>query len=407
MSLKNIKKDFPIFLYKGPFVYLDSAATSQKPQSVIDALEKFYTHYNSNVHRGIYELGETATILYEQARDKVAYFINAPYREEIIFTSGATEGINNIAFYFATSILHPGDEILLTQAEHHANLLPWQEVTRKTGAVLKYIPINKETLCCENPENFLTNKTKFVSITSYSNIIGDIWGPEKLKEFIYRAHTQKAYVLVDAAQSIAHEKIDIQKLDPDFMVFSGHKVFGPTGIGVLYIKKYLHDIIPPFKKGGSMVQQVTFTDATWAPAPQKFEAGTPHISGAIGLGVALDYFTEHFDYKDLAQYESALCYNFYEGLSKISFINIISNKERLKAGGHLISFSVDNIHAHDIASALGSKGIAVRAGALCAQPIVNLLGFDSLTRVSVAPYVTQENIEYTLREIFCAINNLK
>ena len=341
MNFKKIRDDFPIFskieqsgqnlVHGHKYVYLDSAATTHKPQVVIDSLVDFYTLHNANVHRGLYESGEQATALYEGAREKIAKFINAKKTSEIIFTSGTTESINFVAQTWATSNLKPGDEILLTQAEHHSNLLPWQRVAKQTGAVLKFITINPKTFKLEqnvleqnSPEQWVTSRTKLVAVTYVSNILGDIWDAGVsdtcvsdtcvhdtraglLENLLNTAKEHGAKILIDAAQAVAHRKIDLQTLDVDFMAFSGHKMFGPTGIGVLYIKSDLHDQIEPYKVGGGMVNSVSFDSASWAQAPQKFEAGTPAIAQVIGLGAAVDYISQNLDFDQVAKHEAVLC----------------------------------------------------------------------------------------------------
>jgi cysteine desulfurase/selenocysteine lyase len=403
MDLKKIRENFPIFSKKDAagckFVYLDSAATTHKPQTVIDSMVDFYTLYNSNVHRGLYESGEQATILYEKSREKLAKFINASKSSEIIFTSGTTESINFVAQAWATSNLKPGDEILITQAEHHSNLLPWQRVAAKTGAVLKFIPINPKTFKVQKPEQYVTSKTKLVAVTYISNVLGDIWEHGQLENLINAAKKNGAKVLLDAAQAVAHRKIDVQALNVDFMAFSGHKMFGPTGIGVLYIKSDLHDIVEPYQVGGGMVNSVSFESASWAQAPQKFEAGTPPISQAIGLGAAVDYMSQNLNFDEIANHEAILSQRLLAELTKIKKIKIAGNTQELEKHGHLVCFAVDGVHAHDIAGYLGGKGISVRAGHHCAQPLVKSLGFESLVRVSFAVYNTVQDVDIFITEL--------
>jgi cysteine desulfurase / selenocysteine lyase len=412
MEIHKIRKDFPIFQCppgQGKrLVYLDSGATSQKPQAVIDAVVSFYTTSCSNVHRALYELGECATTSYETARDTVAAFINANKREEIIFTKGTTEGINFIAAAWAARTLKPGDEIVVTQAEHHSNLLPWQFVAQQTGAKLVFVSIDPKTFCVKNPTSVLSSKTKLVAITQSSNVIGPIWdsATNEFENFIATAHKHGALVLIDAAQSIAHKKIDVQKLGADFLVFSGHKVFGPTGIGVLYINHKHHAAVEPYQRGGGMVFSVEFNDASWADSPLKYEAGTPPIAQAIGLGAAIDYMNKNFDYAALHKHEASLCSMLIDGLQKMPRVKIAGNIERLRREGHLVSMAFEGAHPHDIASMLGSRGVATRAGHHCAQPLAKHLGFESLLRVSIAAYNTTHDIEIFLMELEQSLKTL-
>lgn len=401
MDPRNIRQDFPIFQRPDnkQFVYLDNAATAHKPQVVIETINDFYRSSYATVHRALYELGEIATTQYEASRDKIASFINARHREEIIFTKGTTEGLNFIATAWAREYLKPGDEILVTHAEHHANLIPWQQVAAQTGARLVFIPINPKTFNLETPEKFLTKNTKLVAVTHMSNVLGPLWDNGQLEKFITQAHAQGAYVALDAAQSVAHTKVDVQKLGADFVAFSGHKMFGPTGIGVLYIAQHLHDMVHPYHYGGSMIREVTFTSATWAPSPQKFEAGTPPIAEVIGLGAAIDYMKNSINYDELKLHEAQLCSTLISALERIDDVTILGNKERLMQEGHLVSIAFKKAHAHDIAALLGYNGVATRAGNLCAQPLINHLGFESVLRISLAAYNTEHDIQTLLHEL--------
>jgi len=412
MDIAKKRQDFPIFSGR-KLIYLDTSATAQKPATVIDALARFYTYNNANTHRGLYELGESSTTHYELTREKVAQFINAKYPNEIIFTKGTTEGINFIASSWVEQHLTHGDEIVLTQAEHHANLLPWQRVAQKTGAKLVFIPIDLETYKTQNPEKYITSRTKLLAVTYSSNVLGDIWDERKqeLENLITLAHAVGARVLIDAAQAVMHRRIDIQKLNPDFLVFSGHKMMGPMGIGVLYIKQALHDAVQPYQVGGSMVFSVSFEQATWAASPQKFEAGTQPVAEVFGLGAAIDYINENIDFDQLRQHEARLCSMLIDGLEKLEHdikikIHIAGNKNWLREHGHLVSFAITGVHPHDIASYLGAKNIAVRAGHHCAQPLVNLLSIDSLLRVSFGVYNTPEEVEIFLQELTSAVKLL-
>lgn len=409
----QLKKDFPFFSQttknNKAVTYLDSAATSHKPTAVITTLHDFYTKYNANVHRGLYDLGEDATMLYEEARTKVAKFINAKHQEEIVFTRGTTEGINFIASTWAMDSLTAQDHIVLTQAEHHANLLPWQHVAKKTGAKLVFIEIDPETFTLKNPEAYLTPQTKLLAVTQESNVLGPIWDTEneQLEKLILLAHQQGARVLIDAAQIPLHQKLDVQKLNADFVVFSGHKMLGPTGIGVLYIKNTLHHQVAPYQRGGTMVHAVSFAAATWAPAPHKYEAGTPPIADAIGLGTAIDYFAKNISYPDLLAHETALCAHLINGLQAIEDITIVGYQPFIKNSGHLVSFATNNIHAHDLAAFLNIHNISIRAGHHCAQPLINHLGFESLARVSFALYNTKEDVDIFLTNLVKAITFFK
>ncbi len=413
MNTINYKKDFPIFQAASTnktdnnFVYLDSAATSQKPQLVIDAITHFYTKSYATVHRSLYPHGEFATKEYEAIRAKTAQFINAKHSEEIIFTKGTTEGINFIADTWAKQHIKAGDEIVLTQVEHHANLLPWQRVAHQTGARLTFIPLNRATYMLDYQDSLITERTKIVAVTHSSNVLGQVWQDGHLEQLIARAHQLGARVLLDAAQSVAHQQINVQRLNPDFLVFSTHKVYGPTGLGILYIKKELHDHIEPYQVGGSMIHSATYESAIWDKAPQKFEAGTPPIASVMGWGAAIDYITKNSNFTALQKHEIDLCKALVSQLQELEDVSIVGNLEHLKNHGHLVCFMIKNIHAHDIASYLGSQNIAVRAGHHCAQPLINILGVDSLLRVSLGIYNTQEDIDQYVSVLKKAIMYLK
>lgn len=389
--MNRIKKDFPLLQKK--IIYFDNAATSQKPQQVIDAMTHFYELQNSTIHRSVYSFGEQATTLYEQARAKVAQFINAD-AHEVIFTKGATESINAVATGWALDHLKAGDEILLTQMEHHSNLLPWQYVAQRTGAILKFIPVLSDgTLDMNSIDQLITKKTKLVSCVHVSNALGT---HNDIATIIKKAHAQGAKVLIDAAQSVAHQRIDVKKLQCDFLVFSGHKMMGPTGIGVLYLKKELHEQMQPYEFGGGMVYEVDFTHASWLKAPHKFEAGTPPIAQAIGLGAAIDYLNTHIDFKQLHTHEAELCRILIEGLQKNPNIHILGPIDQLKTQGHLVSFVVKDMHAHDVATYLSNHGICVRAGHHCAQPLAKLMNIPASVRASFYAYNTREEVEKLL-----------
>jgi len=399
---KGSKQPLPFSVAKAMenrLVYLDNAASTHKPDSVIDIISIFYSTSYATVHRALYDMGEQATTQYEQVRTKVQAFIHAAQPEEIIFTKGTTESINFIAQSWALQHLKAGDQIVLTQAEHHANLLPWQRIAIQTGAELVFIPVDPKTFQLINPENYISQKTKLVAVAHSSNVLGSLWQFGQLESLITKAHAVGAKVLIDAAQSIAHQHIDVEKLNADFLAFSAHKMFGPTGVGVLYIKKELHDDVQPYQLGGSMVYEVTFDQASWAKAPQKFEAGTPPIAAIMGLGAAIDFITQHIKFDQLKEFEAKLCKQLLDGLNAIPGIVIAGDQQTIARQGHIVSFAVPALHPHDIASHLGSKNIAIRAGHHCAQPLVTHLGFQSLLRVSVAAYTTPQDIDIFLFEL--------
>jgi cysteine desulfurase / selenocysteine lyase len=388
----DIRNTFPFLQKEKPLIFLDNAATTQKPQSVIDALSDFYSNHYSTIHRGIYSSGEKATQLYQGAREKVATFIGAR-PEETIFTKGTTEGINFVAATWGDENLNAGDEILLTQMEHHANIAPWQELAQRKGLAIKFIPLTSEgTLDLSKLPELLTPKTKLVGVTHISNVLGTL---NPIDTIVAQAHKVGARVLVDAAQSVGHIPINVAALDVDFLVFSGHKMLAPTGIGVLYIKKELHDSVPPYQFGGGMIKRLTLSDASYVNAPERYEAGTPPIAQAIGLGAAVDYLNS-IGFEKLSQYESELCAHLIDGLSQISNITLVGPLDQLRQHGHLVSFAVEGVHAHDVAAFLDKHNIAIRAGHFCAQPLIEVLGKNSLNRISLYLYNTKEEINYLL-----------
>jgi len=401
MSLIELKSRFPIFQKEKTLVYLDSAATSQKPKSVIDAVTKFYAEENATVHRGVYRLSEMATARYELVRAKVAQFINASDCCEIIFTSGTTDAINLVAHGWTMNNVGPGDEIVTTEVEHHANLLPMQMVAKEKGATLRFIGLDKSTffLDVSNIDEVINEKTKFVAITHSSNVLGEVWRDGDLEKVIARTKAVGAKILIDGAQSVAHRKVDMQDLGADFFAFSAHKMLGPTGLGVLYIKKDLLDEVEPFRFGGSMVRSVSLKDFSYDVAPSKFEAGTPPIAQVIGLGAAIDFFNEHVDFDALCRYEAKLCEKMVDGMSRIDGVTIFGNQDEMKRNGHLVSFTLKNVHAHDVAALLGENDIAVRAGHHCAQPLVKSLIVEALVRVSLYMYNTEEDVDLFLKEL--------
>lgn len=390
-DVEDIRKDFPILkrLVNGkPLVYLDNAATSQKPQIVIDALNQYYTFDNANIHRGLYFLSELATDQYETARLKVKEFINALSASEIIFVRGTTEAINLVASTLCRAkIFNSGDEVLITHMEHHANIVPWQLITDRKQIKLKVIPINDNGEIDLNAyESLLTDKTKLVSVVHISNTLGTI---NPVKKIIEIAHSKGIPVLVDGAQSVPHLKIDVQDLDADFYAFSGHKVFGPTGIGVLYGKTEFLEMMPPYQGGGSMIRTVTFEKTTFDDLPGKFEAGTPNIAGAIGLGAAIDYLNQ-FERNDLTNYEDTLLKYATEKLSEIDGLRIIGNA---KDKASVISFVIDGIHPYDIGTIIDTDGIAIRTGHHCTQPIMERFNVPATARASFSFYNTKEEID--------------
>lgn len=384
----NFKDEFPI-LQERKISYLDSGATTQKPQCVIDAIESYYKECNANPHRGAYSLSIEATEKYESTRGKIAKFINAKNREEIIFSKNATESLNLIAYSYGLDNLKKDDEVVLSIMEHHSNLVPWQYVTEKTNSKLKFMYINKDyELSKEEIESKITDKTKVVGITHVSNVLGTI---NNVKEIIKYAHKKGAVVIVDASQSIPHMKIDVQDLDADFLVFSGHKMFAPLGIGVLYGKKELLNKMTPFLMGGDMIEYVYEQNTTFAPLPNKFEAGTQNVEGVIGLGSAIDYI-EKIGYKEIQNVEEAITKYAVNELSKLDFLELYITPH-LENHSTVISFNIKGVHPHDVASILDSNGVCVRSGNHCAQPLLRYLGMDSTCRASFSIYNTKEDVD--------------
>ena len=384
----NFKDEFPI-LQERKISYLDSGATTQKPQCVIDAIESYYKECNANPHRGAYSLSIEATEKYETTREKIAKFINAKNREEIIFSKNATESLNLIAYSYGLDNLKKDDEVVLSIMEHHSNLVPWQYVTKKTNSKLKFMYINKDyELSKEEIESKITDKTKVVGITHVSNVLGTI---NNVKEIIKYAHKKGAVVIVDASQSIPHMKIDVQDLDADFLVFSGHKMFAPLGIGVLYGKKELLNKMTPFLMGGDMIEYVYEQNTTFAPLPNKFEAGTQNVEGVIGLGAAIDYI-EKIGYKEIQNVEEAITKYAVNELSKLDFLELYITPH-LENHSSVISFNIKGVHPHDVASILDSNGVCVRSGNHCAQPLLRYLGMDSTCRASFSIYNTKEDVD--------------
>ncbi len=384
---KKIKEDFPIFRNNPDLVFLDNASTTQKPQSVIDTLSHYYENYNSNIHRGIYQIAEKATAAYEKSRDKVTKFIGAGDRRSIVFTKGTTESINLVANSWGGQNLKPGDEVLITEMEHHSNIIPWQLICERTGADLKYIPINEDgTLDLSNPEKYFKNKTKIVCVIHQSNVFGTV---NPITEIVKYAHEVGALVLVDGAQSTPHHRVNVTELNCDFFAFSGHKMMGPTGVGALYTKPEILEAMNPFLGGGEMIRKVTLEGSTWNDIPWKFEAGTPNIAQVIGLGSAIDYINK-IGTDTITDYENELLKYAQEKLQSISGINIYGTA---KDKGAVISFNLEKIHPHDVAHILDTYGIAIRAGHHCAQPIMKKLNVAATNRASFYIYNTLAEID--------------
>ncbi|GLB59717.1 cysteine desulfurase [Cytobacillus sp. NCCP-133] len=392
MNAREIRQMFPILdqeVNGKPLVYLDSAATSQKPVPVIEALDKYYREYNSNVHRGVHTLGTRATDGYEGAREKVRKFIHAKSTEEVIFTRGTTTAINTVAASYGRDNLNEGDEIVISYMEHHSNIIPWQQVAKQTGAALKYLPFQEDgTISLEDVRETVTSHTKIVSIMQVSNVLG-VMNP--IKEIAKIAHENGAVMVVDGAQSAPHMKIDVQDLDCDFLAFSGHKMCGPTGIGVLYGKKKHLEKMEPIEFGGEMIDFVGLYESTWKELPWKFEGGTPIIAGAIGLGAAID-FLEQIGQDEIEAYEHKLAAYAMEKMSGIEGMTIYGPKEASKRAG-LVTFNIDDVHPHDVATVLDAEGIAVRAGHHCAQPLMKWLKVSATARASFYLYNTEEDID--------------
>lgn len=392
MNPYEIRKLFPILdqeVNGEPLVYLDSAATSQKPNAVIQSIEDYYRGYNSNVHRGVHTLGTKATDAYEGAREKVRKFINASSVEEVIFTRGTTTSLNTVAKSYGGANLTEGDEIVISYMEHHSNIIPWQQIAKQTGAVLKYVPLQPDgTISLDDVMATITDATKIVSIMHVSNVLGVI---NPVKEIAAIAHRHGAIMVVDGAQSTPHLKVDVQDLDCDFFAFSGHKMVGPTGIGVLYGKKALLEKMEPVEFGGEMIDFVGLYESTWKELPWKFEGGTPIIAGAIGLGVAIDFLNE-IGLDKIEAHEHRLAAYALEKMSEIEGLTIYGPLDPMKRAG-VITFNVADVHPHDLATVLDMDGIAIRAGHHCAQPLMKWLDVSATARASFYLYNTEEDID--------------
>ncbi|CAH9019060.1 cysteine desulfurase [Candidatus Nitrosacidococcus sp. I8] len=389
-DVERIRSDFPILhqeIYGKPLVYLDNAATMQKPRQVIEAIDHYYRQDNGNIHRAVHQLSERSTKAYEEARDKVKHFINAAYREEIIFVRSTTEAINLVAQTFGRSRLKPGDEILISYMEHHSNLVPWQILCEQTGAILKVAPINESgELLLDQFEALLSPKTSIVAITHVSNALGTI---NPVKKIIELSHHNGTPVILDGAQAIPHLPVDVQNLNCDFYTFSAHKMCGPTGIGILYGKKEHLEAMPPYQGGGDMILSVSFDKTIYNDLPYKFEAGTPHIAGAIGLGAAIDYLSD-IGMETIDSYEQELLAYAIRVLSEIPTLRLIGTAQH-KVG--VLSFILEKIHPHDIGTILDHEGIAIRTGHHCAQPIMDHFTVPATARASLAFYNTKSEID--------------
>lgn len=399
MNIKDVREQFPILHQQvngHDLVYLDSAATSQKPRVVTDAMNEYYRSYNSNVHRGVHTLGTKATDAYEGAREKVRAFIGASSVQEIIFTRGSTTALNTVAISYARVNLKEGDEIVITHMEHHANIIPWQQAAKATGATLKYIPLQEDgTLSLEDVKQTITHQTKIVAVTHVSNVLGTI---NPIKDIAKIAHDHGAIIVVDGAQSTPHMQIDVQDLDCDFFAFSGHKMCGPSGIGVLYGKKDLLNNMEPAEFGGEMIDFVDLYDSTWKELPWKFEAGTPIIAGAIGLGKAIDFLND-IGMEEVSRYEHQLATYALERFKELEGATVYGPQHR--AG--LVTFNLADVHPHDASTVLDTEGIAIRAGHHCAQPLMKWLGVSATARASFYLYNTEEEID----ELMAALRKTK
>ena len=390
LDIATLRADFPALsqeVHGRPLVYLDNAATSQKPRQVIDAIRRYYERDNANVHRGVHELSERATAAYEGGREAVRRFVNAASAREIVFTRNATESINLVARSWGDTQVKAGDEVLITAMEHHSNIVPWQMLCARTGATLRVVPIDdRGDLVVDELDRLLTDRTKLVAVVHVSNALGTI---NPVADVVARAHAAGAVVLVDGSQAVTHMPVDVQALGADFYVFTGHKVLGPTGIGVLHGREALLEAMPPFLGGGDMIRTVTFEGSTWADLPNKFEAGTPGIAGAVGLHAALDYMGA-VGFEAIEAHEAALLETLTGRLEAIEGLRIIGTARR-KAG--VVSFVMDGIHPHDIGTIVDREGVAIRTGHHCAQPVMERFGVPATARASIAFYNSPADIE--------------
>ena len=396
MLQNEIKSDFPTLNQKingNDLVYLDNAATTQKPKSVINSVNEYYKKTNSNIHRGVHTLSQEATEKYENARMKIAKFINSTTEKEIIFVRGATEAINLVANSYVRPLLQPNDQIIITEMEHHANIVPWQIVCKEKEAELKILPMNsKGELIVDELEKIITKKTKFMAINHVSNSLGTINDVRKIVEI---AHKHNIRILIDGAQAVQHIPIDVKEINADFYCFSGHKIYAPTGIGILHGKKKLLDEMPPYQGGGDMIKSVTFEKTIYNDVPNKFEAGTPNISGAIGLGTAIDYIQD-IGIDNIAKHESDLLNYATEKIKEIKGVKIIGNA---KDKASVLSFTMENIHPHDIGTIMDSHGVAIRAGNHCTQPVMDFYSIPATARASFAIYNDKTDVDKLISSV--------
>ena len=404
MNVESIRGDFPILqrtVNGKPLVYLDSGATAQKPECVIEAVNRLHREQNANIHRGVHQLSAEATQLYEQARERVRTFIGAASREEVIFTAGATASINTVAYAWSERFLHEGDNIIISEMEHHSNIVPWQAVAERRGAEIRVLPFDEEgRLMTEQLDTLLDERTRMVAVTQASNTLGT--RPD-LRPIIEKAHAVGAHVMVDGCQGVVHGGVDVVALDCDFYAFSGHKLYGPTGIGVLYGKRELLDEMPPFLYGGDMVDRVSFEKTTYAPLPLKYEAGTSNYIGAIGLGEAVEYL-RGFDLREVEEHEMSLMRYAQEQLRRIDGLRIYgSTKDKCS----IISFNVEGVHHYDLGMILDKLGIAIRTGQHCAEPVMTHFGITGMCRASIAMYNTREEMDALVRGVERAVRMLR
>ena len=404
MNVESIRRDFPILqrtVNGKPLVYLDSGATAQKPERVIEAVNRLHREQNANIHRGVHQLSAEATQLYEQARERVRTFIGAASREEVIFTAGATASINTVAYAWSERFLHEGDNIIISEMEHHSNIVPWQAVAERRGAEIRVLPFDEDgRLMTEQLDTLLDERTRMVAVTQASNTLGT--RPD-LRPIIEKAHAVGAHVMVDGCQGVVHGGVDVVALDCDFYAFSGHKLYGPTGIGVLYGKRELLDEMPPFLCGGDMVDRVSFEKTTYAPLPLKYEAGTSNYIGAIGLGEAVEYL-RGFDLHEVEEHEMSLMRYAEEQLRRIDGLRIYgSTKDKCS----IISFNVEGVHHYDLGMILDKLGIAIRTGQHCAEPVMTHFGITGMCRASIAMYNTREEMDTLVRGVERAVRMLR
>ncbi|QDU52331.1 cysteine desulfurase [Gimesia panareensis] len=399
-DVDTVRRHFPILgsrVHGHPLIYLDNAATTQKPQAVIDAIVDYYTSTNANIHRGVHQLSVDATRMHDNSRAKVKSFLNADEIAEIIFVRGATEGINLVASTFGKERVGPGDEVVITAMEHHSNIVPWQVLCEQQGANLRVAPIDEQgQLLWDDFESLINKRTKLVAVAHVSNALGTV---NPIREIVSLSHQHGAAVIVDGAQAAAHMPVDVQDLDCDFYVISGHKLYGPTGIGVIYGKRELLESMPAYQTGGDMISSVTFEQTTYNTLPHKFEAGTPDIAGAIGLGAAIDYLKQ-LDWPAVCAHEEELLTHATDALSSINGVRIIGTADEKRA---VLSFVIEGAHPHDIGTILDHEGIAVRTGHHCAQPVMERFGVPATIRISLGLYNTRDEIDATV----CAINKVK